>query len=158
MKKYLATINWNVVAGEPPGGSNHLPVLEIHDPNFTGKGSSGSKKIDLVAYKNNYFLLIELKSKYAFSDVKKLDQLTNSEFWRKSFVKALNAKNIPSDLKLKDLNRYVKFSSLLIKSIGYDVEQKKIPDDFIVFYFSDPANHPNVLFGTNLKQNIRDLF
>ena len=79
MKEYLSRLDWTVVAGEPPNGTDHMPVFEMHDSDYTGKGSKGSKKIDLLAYKKPYFLLIELKGKYVQSDVKKLDELVRME-------------------------------------------------------------------------------
>ena len=65
MKEYLSKLEWTIVAGDPPHGTDHIPVFEMHDSDYVGKGSKGSKKIDLLAYKKKYFLLIELKGKYA---------------------------------------------------------------------------------------------
>ena len=32
LKKYLREQNWIILGGEPPGGTNHIPVIEVRDP------------------------------------------------------------------------------------------------------------------------------
>ena len=62
MKEYLLKLS-GICCWKPPHGTDHI-VFEMHDSDYVGKGSKGSKKIDLLAYKKHYFLLIELKGKY----------------------------------------------------------------------------------------------
>src|SRR3989344_1915664 len=72
LKKYLPEKGWILVGGEPPDGTNSMPRIELKDDTHLVKGSKGSKKIDLLFFKEGYFLLLELKEMYNFSDVKKL--------------------------------------------------------------------------------------
>jgi hypothetical protein len=69
LKKYLREQNWIILGGEPPAGTNHIPVIEVRDPLNFKKGSKGSKKIDLVAFKSSFFLLLELKPSYSYYDI-----------------------------------------------------------------------------------------
>src|SRR6266496_6729349 len=75
LKKYLQEQNWIILGGEPPGGTNHILVIEVRDSLNFEKGSKGSKKIDLVAYTSPFFLLLELKNSYSYSDIHKLNEL-----------------------------------------------------------------------------------
>ncbi len=69
LKKYLREQNWIILGGEPPGGTIHIPIIEVRDPLNFKKGSKGSKKIDLVAFKSSFFLLLELKPSYSYYDI-----------------------------------------------------------------------------------------
>ena len=60
-KKLLKKSGIHVFAGEPPGGSDELHRVELKHPNFSEKGSKGSRKFDLIAHHKSTFLLIELK-------------------------------------------------------------------------------------------------
>src|SRR4051812_5227569 len=101
LKKYLRQQNWIVLRGEPPGGTNHIPVIEVRDPLNFKKGSKGSKKIDLVAFKSSFFLLLELKPSYSYSDICKLNELLKYPSGRESFLNALLAKGL---LKSNNIN------------------------------------------------------
>jgi len=69
---YLAESGWHVVGGQPPSGTDHLPVIEIKDPGHTGKGSNGAFKPDLVACKWRSVLIVEVKPLFSPADRKKL--------------------------------------------------------------------------------------
>ena len=60
----MRNLGWNILGGEPPGGTDfELPVIEMKGSDL---GSSlGSKKIDLICFKDNFFLLLELKKIFA---------------------------------------------------------------------------------------------
>ena len=60
-KKLLMELGWTLIAGEPSGGSDHLPRIEIRDPNMNDKGSRGSYKVDIISVKNKSLLLTEAK-------------------------------------------------------------------------------------------------
>lgn len=160
MKAWLEARGWLVIAGEPPSGTNHLPVLEIRDPNYTGRGSTGSRKIDLLAYRDGRLLLIELKGKCSHKDVEKLDRIISTRESREALMDAIDEKSIPKRSQL-DLERslYVESPQLLIKSIGYNHRVHKIPADYVVFFFSSPEEgRPEIMFGTEIGQAVRNLF
>ena len=125
LKSFLLEKNWKVLGGEPPGGTDHLPVIEIKDSTNKEKGSKGSKKIDLIAFKAPFFLLLELKKSFANSDVIKLDEITQSNEWRKAFLDALNEKRVLDKNEIKlETSQYLSSSNFFIKAIGYNKSEK----------------------------------
>ncbi len=155
LKPYVKNLGWIVLGGEPPGGTDHIPVIELKDPTNTGGGSKGSKKIDLVFFKDNYFLLLELKENFAQSDVTKLDEIVCSDVWRKSFFNAIRDKsihlkhNIP--LTEKDETQYT-----LIKSLGFNKKDGLSLPDYIVFHVDN--DEIEIDFGSDIINNIKKLF
>lgn len=153
MKSFLGSVGWRVIAGEPPIGTDHMfPIFEMHDPDYRGRGSTGSKKIDLLAYKNPYFLLIELKDMFEQSDVDKLDSIVGDVRWRESFSDALKSKSILDANEIDvDLSKYVESPDLLIKGIGYGGSREFQRDDYVVFHFESIGNSiPKVVLGNSL--------
>ena len=71
-KKFLQHLGWAVIAGQPPRGSDHLPVVEIKSPLRTGIGSWGAFKPDLIAHKEGITVLVECKSAHNEADAQKL--------------------------------------------------------------------------------------
>jgi len=156
IKSTLEREKWINIGGEPPDGTNKLIRVELKDTEHKGKGSKGSKKIDLISFKNGFFLLNELKAKYSYSDVKKLREITESEKWRKAFIKALNEKKILSRYSLKiNFNDYTAKSDYLIKAITYS-SGNVIPPDFVVFKVTNKGTE--IHFGRDIDQNIKELF
>lgn len=76
-KNYLINNGYTVIAGQPPRGVDHLPVIEIKDTN-PDKGSKSAYKPDLVAYKNGTFFIIECKPSFSYDDYLKLKSILNS--------------------------------------------------------------------------------
>jgi len=154
-KTYLLEHNWNILGGEPPGGTdNDVPVIELKDPDNTRGGSTGSKKIDLICFKEEHFLLLELKKIFAESDITKLNDICGSEIWRKEFLHALREKHrLPPNLQEEN---YTDNDELLIKALSFNDTGKKGPEDFITFLVSN--NNIQTHFGANITENIRNLF
>ena len=152
-KKHLRSLGWNILGGEPPGGTDfELPVIEMKG---SALGSSlGSKKIDLICFKDNFFLLLELKKIFAESDITKLNDICGSEIWRKEFLHALEEKHrLPPNLQEEN---YTDDDELLIKALSFNDTGKKGPEDFITFLVSN--NNIQAHFGANITENIRNLF
>ncbi|MEM0287011.1 MAG: hypothetical protein QXG05_02400 [Nitrososphaerota archaeon] len=158
LKQWLHKEGWLVVGGEPPGGTNDIPVVEMKNATHTMKGSKGSRKIDLVAFRDGYFLLIECKPSFSKSDVDKLNEVVSQKKWRAAFVRAVTEKRIAQRLLLtsKDLARYVDQPQLLIKAVGFSQSTKKGPEDFITLCLT----RENVIpyFGRKIPDVIRKLF
>lgn len=77
-KRWLRKNGYILLAGQPPRGVDHLPVIEIKQP--TGeKGSRDSYKPDLVAFKDGIFYIIECKPGYDTGDLQKVTGILNSE-------------------------------------------------------------------------------
>lgn len=83
VRKFLKSEGWTLVAGEYPNGSDdELHSLRIMDPYFSKDESPDHRRHslnklvpDLVSYKNNEFLIIEMKPKYSKEDEEKLVEL-----------------------------------------------------------------------------------
>ncbi len=71
-KAFLVGNGWTLLGGQPPSGCNHLPVIEIKDPNRVGIGSKGAYKPDLVAHMNGITLVVECKPDFSRPDEAKL--------------------------------------------------------------------------------------
>jgi hypothetical protein len=132
-KKILASLGWKIIAGEPAGGSDHLPRIEIRDPSMTNKGSKGSYKIDIIATKNNKILLTEVKINFNISDVNKLNEICNQ---RKEHLKSALRERLGLDI-----NEYIIIKSLSLK----DVDPNKVPSDFVCFLIDKPVIHQELL-------------
>ena len=156
LKPYVQNLGWIVLGGEPPGGTDHIPVIELKDPKNVSGSSKGSKKIDLVFFKNNNFLLLELKENFAKSDVDKLDNIVSSDTWRKSFFNAIRDKSIHLrhniSLTDKDESQYD-----LIKALGFNKKDDLALSDYILFHVSE-NNSVQIEYGSNIMDDIKNLF
>jgi transcriptional regulator of met regulon len=132
LKDYLQQHSWIILGGEPPGVTNHIPVIEVRDPLNFEKGSKGSKKIVLVAFKLPFFLLLELTASYSSRDIHKLNKLTNYQSAREAFINALLAKELLKSNNIDiDYQQYTASAHYLIKSVGFNASYKFAPEDFI---------------------------
>lgn len=71
-KALLLRSGWQVIAGQPPRGTDHLPVVEIKDPTNLAKGSRGAFKPDFIASLDTWLLIGECKPIFDLADVFKL--------------------------------------------------------------------------------------
>ena len=161
LKKWLQKHSWIILGGEPPGGTNAIPVIELKDVEYTNKGSRGSKKIDLVCYKKGYFLLIETKENYSYSDIRKLNEIVGKEKWRRAFTRALKEKRVPfiSDpsLFLKE-SEYIEKEDFYIKAVGFnDSRASSCPSDFVVF-IPIKTGGIKIIFGSDISISKQRLF
>lgn len=117
VKEFLVSQGWHVLGGQPPSGTDQLPIIEIKDPGFRGKGSKGSYKPDLVAWHNSCLAIIELKPKFSKSDRDKVSEVLNSPERLSSLWQGLIERNITlqDSRKISD----VKNSSRIVGGLGY---------------------------------------
>jgi hypothetical protein len=157
LKEYLKQQNWIILGGEPPGGTNHIPVIEVRNSLTLQKGSKGSKKIDLVAFKSSFFLLLELKHSYSYSDISKLNVLIKYPSGREAFLNALLAKGLLKSNNISiDYQQYILSSYYLIKAVGYNTSTKLAPEDFITFLVCTNFVKPS--FGKQISNQVKALF
>lgn len=71
-KSLLDRLGWAIIAGQPPAGCDHLPVVEVKAPKRDALGSLGAYKPDLIAVRENYLLLVECKPLHDDGDAEKL--------------------------------------------------------------------------------------
>ena len=94
VRKYLIENNWQVIGGQPPSGTDHLPVIEIRDPMYKGNGSKGSYKPDLIAWYESKLVIIELKPSFNNPDRDKVNKVLNSPERIGSLWESLIQRNI----------------------------------------------------------------
>jgi hypothetical protein len=154
LKEYLQQHNWIILGGEPPGGTNHIPIIEVRDSLNLEKGS---KKIDLVAFKSSFFLLLELKRSYSYSDISKLNAMIKHPSGREAFLNALLAKGLlKSNNIIIDYQQYIVSPHYLIKAVGYNASTKYAPEDFITFLVYASFVRPS--FGKQISNQVKALF
>jgi len=156
LKPYVKNLGWTVLGGEPPGGTDHIPVIELKDPTNISGGSKGSKKIDLVFFKDNNFLLLELKEIFSQSDVNKLDDIVSSDMWRKSFFNAIREKSIHlrHNISLTDKNES---QYNLVKALGFNKKEGLSLSDYILFHVNK-NNSVGIEYGSSIRDNTKNLF
>ena len=94
LKRFLRYAGWQVVGGQPPSGTDHIPVLEIKAGNGVAKGSLGSFKPDLVAFRESTVLVIEIKPRFTKSDVDKVADFMSSKSRQDNFVLELEQRGV----------------------------------------------------------------
>lgn len=132
-KRFLRRCGWTLVGGEPPGGTDALPRIEAKDPEFEKKGSRGSKKVDLIAYRNGRLLLLELKPAFDRSDVVKLDALVGDRKWRLAFWNACVERNAlqRAGVDDDDIRDRIVSGAALTKGIGLG-KYHEVPDEYVL--------------------------
>ncbi len=73
----LEACGWSMIAGQAARGSTDLPVVQARLGSM--RGSKGALKPDLVACKDGFLLVLELKPGFSISDVGKCDELAGSQ-------------------------------------------------------------------------------
>lgn len=155
IKEWLKAQGWSIVGGEPPGGTNAVPRIEIKAPHYAGRGSKGSKKIDMIGFKKGYFLLIEIKPRQSSSDAKKLREVVSRKELRIAFIRALLEKRVLPSAAL-EIESYVESSKYLVKSQAFSVPLISPADDFIFFIVS--SSGVICRFGSSISDYVRSLF
>jgi len=118
-KKFLRDNGWILIAGEPAGGSDELPRVEIRDRLNTNKGSKGSYKIDLIGVKGDLLLLTEIKTKFNYTDIEKLNEVVS--------VRLQDLKDALFErLKLDVSNKKI-IKSISVSNLG----ENTVPGDFV---------------------------
>jgi hypothetical protein len=98
LKKYLVKNDWKVIGGQPPSGSDHLPVIEIKLNRTGGKGSGDAYKPDMVATKDKVLYIFEIKPKYSRLDCEKLLEVYSSDSRREALWKEIEQRGLVDEL------------------------------------------------------------
>ncbi|VVB57469.1 Uncharacterised protein [uncultured archaeon] len=131
-KEILRKNGWMLLGGEPPDGTDDIPRIELRDPSNQGIGSKGSRKVDLIGYKQNKILLLELKDHFSAADVSKLDSIVSEERWRQALKGALDGKRAFKKAGLEErLSDLALDPEALVKALGLP-EAHAIKDDFVL--------------------------
>lgn len=93
-KRILQSHGFTIIAGQPPRGTDHLPVIEIKAPGGRPKGSGGAYKPDLVALRTPWLLLGECKPEEDLGDIAKLREILGSDERRMALEAELACRNL----------------------------------------------------------------
>jgi hypothetical protein len=97
VKQFMRECTWLVVGGQPPSGTDHVPVIEIKDPGNLEKGSKGSLKPDVVAVRRRTLLVVELKPQWNGADRQKLLDFLSNQTRVDAFFEELRLRNIRNE-------------------------------------------------------------
>lgn len=136
IRAFLKNSGWELIAGQYPNGSDdELPPLNIVDPTLAKDNSpdhrrhSKNKLVpDLIAYRGNIMLLIEMKPRYSRDDEKKLDYILSNRY--RDFINALHllrdTRGANVAIAIEDLT--------IVPSLGFGGPYpKNVRDDFCYF-------------------------
>ena len=99
-KEWLKFNNFKIIAGQPPKGSDNIPVVEIKSLNNLDKGSKDSFKPDLIAVNSINLFLNKLKFCLANTSSTKMDNINNIKIDKK----ILNSKLISPFNEVNKIN------------------------------------------------------
>lgn len=116
-KRILTKNNFLLLAGQPPRGSDQLPVVEIKSGTNKEKGSKDSFKPDLVAYKDNILLIIECKPRFNNGDLQKLNKVLNSNSRLLAFYNELSERGLLN--KIDKNIQFDEFKDIVFGSLAY---------------------------------------
>lgn len=116
-KRFLKKSGFTLLAGQPPRGVDHLPVVEIKSGTNITKGSKDAFKPDLVAFNDKSILIIECKPTFNLDDVNKLYEILDSELRLKAFYDALKERNLLK--KIQESLSFDEFKNLVQGGISY---------------------------------------
>jgi len=74
-KAWFTLNGYTAIAGQPPNGSDNIPVVEIKSGGNSAKGSGGSYKPDLLVCNESHFWIVECKPKFCRLDELKLERV-----------------------------------------------------------------------------------
>ena len=126
-KKWFKSNHFEIIGGQPPNGSDNIPVIEIKDRFIKEKGSKGAYKPDLIAINNNILVIIECKPLDSKSDEKKLLDIINSEIKKKLLFDELIKRGIVERYKdIEYLNSYEIFKDKLRYCLSHNGTIRKM--------------------------------
>lgn len=96
LKRYLKHQGWSLLGGQPPSGTDHLPLIEIKNLIGDVKGSKSSFKPDLVAYLDSEILVVEIKPRFSPSDLKKLQEVSSDVNRQNAFWSEIQTRDLKS--------------------------------------------------------------
>lgn len=117
-KALLINNGYRVIAGQPPRGVDHLPVVEIKlGDNAFRRGSRYSYKPDLIAFRDNRFFIIECKPEFDSGDYNKVIDVLESEERKYALYRELEQRRLLD--KVDYYEDFEVFSQELIGCLSY---------------------------------------
>jgi hypothetical protein len=144
-KAMLRRLGWTLLAGQPPSGCDHLPVVEVKRHGRTALGSKGAFKPDIIAHRGGVYLLVECKPDHSEADILKLRHiLATPERVSLLFDEVLNRHLLERHGLHSDADA---FRAGLRGAIAHSGAGRALPD-LAVLLPRDMEGHGNVLAPT----------
>lgn len=125
-KNWFKKNNFIILGGQPPSGSDNIPVIEIKNIYNLKKGSEGSYKPDLILQNKNNIIIAECKPYFNKDDNKKLNSIILDDERKKTFFIELKQKKLFKFGLENDLNKFLLNLRYCQCFSGDHIEQEKI--------------------------------
>jgi len=126
-KKWFKSYHFEIIGGQPPNGSDNIPVIEIKDRFIKEKGSKGAYKPDLIVINENCLVIVECKPTDSKTDEEKLLKVMNSEIRKKLLFDELMKRGMVEKYKdIKYFNSYEAFKDKLRYCLSHNGSVRKM--------------------------------
>jgi hypothetical protein len=115
-KRWFKEHDFLILGGQPPGGTDHHPVIEIKDEIGNVRGSRSAFKPDLLVCNENFFGIVEIKPDYSQQDHDKLELILNSNLRLANLFEELLSRSILKRNGLGDT--YPNINTFISKTVG----------------------------------------
>lgn len=141
-----------MIAGQPPSGSDHLPVVEVKWSGRSGKGSRGALKPDLIGVKSERLLLVECKPDHSPGDVEKLRDILTDPFRLKELREELKTRNLLRKFRLEK-----NFSERVYAAVAHSGDVVEL-QDIVVIQVEDMTGQGSVHLPRDGDRKLEELF
>jgi len=125
-KTWFKKNDFIILGGQPPSGSDNIPVIEIKNINNLQKGSKGSYKPDLILQNKNNIIIAECKPFFNKLDNEKLNNIIFEDKRKETFFIELKQKKLFKFGLENDLNKFLQGLRYCQCFFGNYIEQEKI--------------------------------
>lgn len=136
-KERLNSGQFQIIGGEPPGGSSPVPRIELREPDNNSKGSRGSRKFDLYILFDDRIILCEAKDSAVKvnEDILKLNSTVDSEEWSGALWDAMSQRGMISRLGLPQRDEFINNRlNILRKALAIPhTPSYEPPSDYLLF-------------------------
>lgn len=128
-KRLLESQGWTLLAGQPPNGRDHLPVVEIKWTGREGIGSEGALRPDLVAVRGEVLLVVECKPTHDAADAGKLRRVLGSEDRRRLLVEELRQRHL---FERRGFQRRAAWEDRVAGGLSHSGSVRRLPDLWVI--------------------------
>lgn len=151
-KKWFTENGYILIGGQPPNGSDRIPVIEIKTSENIDKGSKGVYKPDLLVATNAVFIIIECKPLFSLPDIEKLTEImANPDRQRMLFSELLKRNAFERKGLSLDYGTFTDFQKKLRYCISYGGEPIPRKDLYSLVHRFDEKNPTLWLGGVPVK-------
>lgn len=142
-KRWFRANYWSIIAGQPPSGCDHFPVVEIKDPEKRELGSRGAFKPDLIVIKDRTILVTECKPQHSDADAEKLRAFLQSAARRRLLYEEITQRRLL--VKRGIAMTYAEFDAGLAGVLAHSPPEQPQPDLYVLLVHPDDAGRDSLL-------------